>query len=462
MKLIPRVFLIVLITLISGLYIFPWDHYGIAVPTWVKPYKYGLDLHGGVELDYKVDLVQLQENNKKNGTTNVVNETTVVDTLKTIIDKRVNSLGLAEPTIQTASYGGESHIIVQIPTQDYGNVSEEEKKKKGAEDIARAKETIGKVVQLEFREEKTEITEADRLARKTIAENALLELQNTPFATVGAKYKDQYENVGYLVSSGSLPSEARFDGYEKITQFPHKSGVVKTLTNERYGSGADGALTKIGDPGYAIVELYGITSASGAAEKEYSYGLIFVDERPSTWTPAKTADGRVLNDKYLNRAGVSFSQAGRPQVDLIFNDEGKKIFAELTKRLIGKPIAIFVGGELLTAPTVQSVIPDGRAVITGDYTLAGAQELANNITTGIVPAPIYLTSERTIDAKIGKNALDQILFAGLIGLGAIVLFLTVFYRVSGLLAGLALVIYSLILVALVKFFGIVLTLASIA
>ena len=66
---------------------------------------------------------------------------------------------------------------------------------------------------------------------------------------------------------------------------------------------------------------------------------------------------------------------------------------------------------MLTDPTVQSVIPDGRAVITGNYTIQGAQELANNINTGIVPAPIYLTSERAIDAKIGSHALREILIA---------------------------------------------------
>ncbi|MFZ2255259.1 MAG: SecD/SecF family protein translocase subunit [Patescibacteria group bacterium] len=138
------------------------------------------------------------------------------------------------------------------------------------------------------------------------------------------------------------------------------------------------------------------------------------------------------------------------------------MFAEITKRLLGKQLAIYVGGEALTAPVIQSVIPDGRAVITGDYTIASAKELATNITTGIVPAPIYLTSERTIDAKIGASALGEILVAGLIGLAVIVIFLTIFYRVSGLLAGVALVAYTLFLVALVKFFGPVLTLASIA
>ncbi len=456
MKLPLRIALIVLLTLASGFYVFPWESFGISVPSWVQPYKYGLDLHGGVELDYKVDLSLVKDANKGNKIP--VNETSIVESLKTIVDRRVNGLGLAEPTIQTANYGGESHIIVQIPTQDYGNVSEEEKQKKSTVDIARAKETIGKVVQLEFREEKKEITDADRAERKGIADNVLMELQTTPFETIGAKYRDQYENVGYYIGTGVLRDEAKFEGYENVTTFPYRSGVMKTLTNVRFGSG----MVKTGDPGYAIVELRGITSASGAKEKEYSYAFIFVDERPSLWAPAKTADGKILNDKYLNRAGVSLTQAGRPQVDLIFNDEGKKIFAELTKRLIGKQIAIYVGGQMLTAPTVQSVIPDGRAVITGDYTMQWAQELANNITTGIVPAPIYRTSERTIDAKIGANALHQILVAGLIGLIAIVLFLTMFYRVSGLLAGMALIVYSLILIALVKFFGIVLTLASIA
>lgn len=106
---------------------------------------------------------------------------------------------------------------------------------------------------------------------------------------------------------------------------------------------------------------------------------------------------------------------------------------------------------MLTAPVVQSVIPDGRAVITGQNSIQEAQLLADNINTGIVPAPIYLTSERTIDAKIGESALHQILEAGLIGLVVIVVFLMVFYRVGGLLAGVALIAYTLFLIAIVKY-----------
>lgn len=80
------------------------------------------------------------------------------------------------------------------------------------------------------------------------------------------------------------------------------------------------------------------------------------------------------------------------------------------------------------------MISDGRAVITGDYTIQSAQQLASDINTGIVPAPIYLTSERTIDAKIGRDALGQIFVAALIGLVAIILLLTYFYHISGILA----------------------------
>ena len=114
-----------------------------------------------------------------------INEANIIDSLKNIIDRRVRSLGLEEPTIQTAQYGpGESHIIVQIPVKDYGSISEEQKRKNNAEDIEKAKSTIGKVVKLEFKEQKKDITDEDKQARRELAEKAKAELATTPFATV--------------------------------------------------------------------------------------------------------------------------------------------------------------------------------------------------------------------------------------------------------------------------------------
>jgi hypothetical protein len=202
--------------------------------------------------------------------------------------------------------------------RDYGNISEEEKRIKNAEDITRAKETIGKVVQLEFREEKKDITDADKKARQDIAEKALTESKSTPFATIGAKYRDQYENVGFLSTSGSLLREAQFDGADAITTFPHMSGVhyvpgEETLSMDESGSG----LTTRGPGGYAItyiesmteIEVPAVGTGTITKQKNYNYSLLYIDERPSAWSAAKTADGKILNDKYLTRAGMAFTQA---------------------------------------------------------------------------------------------------------------------------------------------------------
>ena len=99
MKLQYRLLLVLVLPLGSFLYIFPWDKYGMTAPTWVKPYKLGLDLNGWVELDYKVDLTEVRAQSGQ------IKEANIIDSLKNIIDRRVRSLGLEEPTIQTAQYG---------------------------------------------------------------------------------------------------------------------------------------------------------------------------------------------------------------------------------------------------------------------------------------------------------------------------------------------------------------------
>ncbi|MDQ1343736.1 MAG: Protein translocase subunit SecD [Patescibacteria group bacterium] len=441
-------------------YAFPWKSYGIPMPFENGEYKLGLDLHGGVELDYKIDL---EEAKKKGGD---YNEKNVVEGLKSIVEKRVNSLGTAEPTIQTASYGGESHIVVQIPTQNFAgeDLTEEQKQAKNSEYIAKAKETIGKVVRLEFKEKKASITDADRAERKAIAEAAAKEAASAKdFAVIGKKYRDGYENVEYAAGSGTvgeLPLQFAFTGVENVAE----TQVTDAFASQKSGSltlGEDGKVAPVaGAAGFSVVRVSKVSGTGTGTVFEYEG--IFVDERPSEWTLAKTVDGKALDERYLMNASVSFNQGFQPQIELLFNNDGAKIFGELTKRMVGQQLAIFVGGQMLTDPVVQTTISDGKAVITGNYTPESAKQLANDINTGIVPAPIYLTSERAIDAKIGGDSLNVIVNAGLIGLLAIVVFLVAIYRVSGLLAGLALVIYGIILLALVKAFGIVMTLASIA
>jgi len=117
---------------------------------------------------------------------------------------------------------------------------------------------------------------------------------------------------------------------------------------------------------------------------------------------------------------------------------------------------------MLTAPTVQQAILNGKAVITGQRTPEEANQLSNDINTGVVPAPIYLTSERTIDSRLGLDSLSKLIWAGGIGFLFIFLFLIGVYRLAGFFSAVALFLYGVILLAILKAFGIVMTLATIA
>ena len=125
-------------------------------------------------------------------------------------------------------------------------------------------------------------------------------------------------------------------------------------------------------------------------------------------------------------------------------------------------IAIFVGWELLTAPNVNEAIYSWKAVITGNYTSEEARELSQNINTWVVPAPIYLTSEQTIDSKLWSQSLEKLVVAGTWGFALILVFLIVVYRWAGCVAAVSLFLYVMMILSIVKLLGIVLTLASIA
>jgi len=135
---------------------------------------------------------------------------------------------------------------------------------------------------------------------------------------------------------------------------------------------------------------------------------------------------------------------------------------ELTERLVGQQMAIFVGGERISAPTVNQKISGGSAVITGNFSLKEALELANDLNTGAIDAPVILSGQYTISATLGENALSVSLYAGLIGLVLLAIFMVLYYRLLGVFAVIALLIYSVIIVFILKFTGIVMTLAGIA
>lgn len=165
----------------------------------------------------------------------------------------------------------------------------------------------------------------------------------------------------------------------------------------------------------------------------------------------------------LTRSKVEFdSQTGKPVVGLQFNSEGARKFQEITKKNIGKRVAILIDNEIITAPTVQQEISGGNAVITGGFTLEEAKQLSIQLNSGALPVPVKIIEQRTVEASLGAEAVRKSILAGLIGLGMVVFFMIAYYGRLGFLASLGLFIYWAITVALYKLLPVVLTLPGVA
>ena len=171
-----------------------------------------------------------------------------------------------------------------------------------------------------------------------------------------------------------------------------------------------------------------------------------------------------LTGKYFKKAELSFDQTAtyKPLILLQFNDEGAKIFEDLTAKNVGKPLAIYIDNVLISAPTVQEKISGGKAQITGQFTIDEAKKLAQNLNAGALPVPIKLISQQTVGPILGKISLEESLEAAIIGFLAILLFLIIFYRIPGFFAAIALIFYIIFVLALFKLISITLTLAGIA
>jgi preprotein translocase subunit SecD len=175
-----------------------------------------------------------------------------------------------------------------------------------------------------------------------------------------------------------------------------------------------------------------------------------------------------LSGKDLSTSSVVFDpNTGQPQVQLKFNSTGTTKFADITKRNIGKPVAIVLDNIIITAPNVNESIPTGDAVISGGFTQADAKALSTQLNAGALPVPLTVMEQGVIGPTLGQESLNKSLIAGIIGFITIIVFMIGLYGRLGIVASIALTIYALINLAVFKVssltpFGITLTLAGIA
>ena len=182
----------------------------------------------------------------------------------------------------------------------------------------------------------------------------------------------------------------------------------------------------------------------------------------TTTAASKTVYPTILTGKHLKSASIGFDEKQLPEIQLEFTDEGAKLFADYTAKSIGKFLAIVLDQTVISSPQIQTAIPDGRARITGKFTLAEVQSIVIQLKYGALPVPLKVIERRTVGPTLGQDSVQKSLKAGVIGLVIVLIFMATYYRLPGVLADLALLIYAAITFALFKTIPITLTLPGIA
>ncbi len=220
-----------------------------------------------------------------------------------------------------------------------------------------------------------------------------------------------------------------------------------------------------------IVELPGITQTERAMSvigqtAELEFREFRDDIASNSATPSSVFEMTKptnLTGKDLKRAQVVYSSTdGKPQVAVEFTEEGGKKFADLTKRLIGKFLPIFLDGQLVSSPTVQQEITGGNGVINGGFTPEAAKQLAVQLNAGALPVPIHPVEQRVVEASLGQDSVTKSVMAGVIGLLLVAGFMIAQYGVLGLIAVFGLLTYGLVTFASFRAIPVTLTLPGIA
>lgn len=182
------------------------------------------------------------------------------------------------------------------------------------------------------------------------------------------------------------------------------------------------------------------------------------DEKGNPKWKETPLDGKMITDAHTQPNG----NGGGWAVVVTFNGEGSKLFGDMTTKLVGQPIGIELDGKIISAPNVNEPITGGTASISGNFDAKSAQELVIKLKAGQFPVPLKMVENRTIGATLGKDAVEKSMLAGALGLGAVILFMFLNYRLPGLVANIALIIYTLISLAVFKLVPITLTVPGIA
>lgn len=381
----------------------------------------GLDLQGGVHLEYEAETGSLKGDQVKEA----------VEAAQAVIERRVNAFGVSEPLVQLAQSGGTYRIIAELP---------------GVKDVEDAKKQIKEAPFLEFKEE-----DNDNPAIKEMM--ASLNAQSSKKAQETLEKALKGENFEELAKAESQDPGSKDKGGD--LDFFKKGTMVAPFDEAVFSDEA-----KVGqvfprlvesDFGWHIIKKEE-ERGDGDAKEIRARHILFRKYSETSFGQQYKETG--LSGKNLKSARVDFGGQqgglGEPQVVINFDDEGTKLFADITKRNLQKSLAIYIDGEMVTAPTVQAEITNGEAVITGSYTIKEANALKKRLDEGSLPVPLKLVSQQSIEASLGQAELQKSVKAGFGGFAIVSVFMILYYRFLGVVASFSLIIYSAMLLSLFK------------
>ncbi|MCD6330364.1 MAG: protein translocase subunit SecD [Candidatus Cloacimonetes bacterium] len=406
----------------------------VELPTWFssKQLKLGLDLQGGMHLVLEVDTEGLPAETAENA----------IKSAQQIITNRIDQFGVAEPTIQKI---GTKRILVQLP---------------GLRDAGRAKELIGKTALLEFQlvantqDIRNAVEAIDEYLKSNYDKYAYLKKVEDEKATAVEEALFESETADSLAdSTAAVVEETSHDHlFSSLVAIYGQRLIVRPENLELFRK-------VINLPEIQEIMPEGVVILLGKVDKDNIQGArpvyFLYDTVELTGTHLKTADVRIGQ-------GMDPKIANKPYVSLQFDNEGSRIFANVTGSHINEQLAIVLDNIVHSAPVINDKIRDGNAMITGIGDMDEAKDLAIVLNAGNLPAPVNIVEERTVGPTLGSDSIKAGFKAAIIGLILVMLFMIIYYKISGIIANIALIGNVLIILAVLTMLNASLTMPGIA
>ena len=377
-----------------------------------------------------------------------------------VLDKRIDQFGVSEPSITKQ---GDRRIVIELA---------------GIQDVERAKNLIGTTAQLKFQLEKDAdivsavLSQINRAMKRQMAGGGQEEAEgdSTPVQPkvrqdTERRVDDLFGVAGASIVDESSDSEGSKDGDSTVV-------IDEEIFQDRP---FDALLANIGgDIGVPVKNVRTVERILNSPEVQkvipkdgeflFSAKSLQIGENNfyRMFMLKKNAEvkGSMIEDAQV-QIGSQFS-AGQSEVSMDFNSEGARIFAKVTGANIGKRLAIVLDGKIVSIPNIESKIPNGRARITGMANIEEANDLAIVLRAGALPAPIEIIEERTVGPSLGQDSITSGTTSALVGFTIVIIFMVIYYRLSGLVADFALLMNLTVIMAVLAGFHATLTLPGVA